>query len=197
VTAGTRIMMSGALVLVLSLGGAHLFAGSDERSAGRQAVDVRTGKDQSDDVDTQRKPEQADPKAGVAVEAEPEARTEVAEEEKPYTVVCETDNGRRACKVDQATFVGWRTFHGFCAQCHAQDAVGSTFAPSLLARMPRVDRERFEHVVAEGFAGQMGVMPGFKDNPNVMPRTDELFAYLKARADGILPGGRPDRLPRD
>jgi mono/diheme cytochrome c family protein len=112
------------------------------------------------------------------------------ESAKPYTVVCEGSK----CDVDQATFVGWRTYHGFCAQCHAQDAVGSTFAPSLLTRMERVDRERLEKVVRDGFTGQMGVMPGFADNPNVMPRLDELYAYLKARSDGALASGRPGRL---
>ena len=45
------------------------------------------------------------------------------------------EGGATVCRVDRATYVGWRTFHGICHTCHSQDAVGSTFAPDLLVRM--------------------------------------------------------------
>jgi mono/diheme cytochrome c family protein len=189
------VSLTSAIALVLALGGATLLAGAEKPApAGAQSAEAgqpkASGAGQAMVQDPQ--PAQTEPgTAGDGVEAG------AAEAEKPYTVVCETVGGRRECKVDQQTFAGWRTFHGFCVQCHAQDAVGSTFAPSLLARMPNVDRERFEQVVANGFTGQMGVMPSFKDNPNVMPQIDELYAYLRARADGALPPGRPPRLPRE
>ena len=56
-----------------------------------------------------------------------------------YLVECGqvNDAGEPFCYVDRDTYVGWRTFHGFCHVCHAQDAVGSTFAPNLLDRMHR------------------------------------------------------------
>jgi hypothetical protein len=116
----------------------------------------------------------------------------------PYTVECSVDeaSGKRKCAVDKGTFIGWRTFHGFCHVCHAQDAVGSTFAPSLVDRMQDVDYELFLDRVANGYTGQVGVMPPWKDNPNVSKRYEELFAYLMARADGALPGGRPAKLPK-
>jgi hypothetical protein len=135
--------------------------------------------------------------AGAEPRAAPAASEQQADGDEPYTVVCESVNDRRECRVDQETYVGWRSYHGFCAQCHGQDAVGSTFAPGLLEVMPRIDREHFDRVVAEGFQGQIGVMPGFADNPNVMPRLDEMYAYLSARADGALERGRPQRLPRE
>lgn len=110
---------------------------------------------------------------------------------KPYQVECD-DAGK--CKVDKLTFKGWRTFHGFCHTCHAQDAVGSTFAPSLLIRTKGMEKARFVEVITNGFQGQVGVMPAWKDNPNVMPKMDELWAYLQARADGALGTGRPGKL---
>lgn len=113
--------------------------------------------------------------------------------ETPYTVECESP---RDCKVDQGTYVGWRTYHSFCAQCHAQDAVGSSFAPSLVTALQHLDRETFDDRVLNGYQGQIGVMPAWKDNPNVTKRLDELFAYLKARADDVLPPGRPERFDR-
>ena len=34
-------------------------------------------------------------------------------------------------------------------------------------------------------------MPALGDNPNVMCYIDDIYVYLKARADGALPRGRP------
>ncbi len=129
------------------------------------------------------------------VESTPEPATAApikvaaADEATPYEVECADDG----CVVDKATFIGWRTYHAFCHVCHAQDAVGSTFAPSLVDRMNHIDKERFLHVVAEGYTGQIGVMPPWKDNPNISKRYEELYGYLKARADGVLKPGRPKK----
>ena len=114
----------------------------------------------------------------------------IAEDAKPYTVECESG----ACKVDKKTFIGWRTYHGLCHSCHAQDAVGSTFAPSLLERMKEIDREQFLSSLDNGYTGQVGVMPAWKENPNVSKRYEELYAYLMARSDGVLAPGRPRKL---
>lgn len=113
----------------------------------------------------------------------------------PYTVVCDKSSGQTVCNVDKQTYIGWRTYHAVCHVCHAQDAVGSSFAPSLVKRVGAIDKERFMDVMANGYSGQIGVMPGWKDNPNVNKKYDELYGYLKARADGALPPGRPKRLP--
>lgn len=114
----------------------------------------------------------------------------------PYTVECEKNEaeGVTVCKVDKQTFIGWRTYHAVCHVCHAQDAVGSTFAPSLVERVGVISEERFMDVLDNGYTGQIGVMPAWKDNPNVNKRYDALYSYLKARADGVLPPGRPQKL---
>ncbi len=116
-------------------------------------------------------------------------------EPTPYTVECVADpeTGGKSCTVDKETFVGWRMYHAFCHVCHAQDAVGSTFAPSLVERMQVIDKARFIDVVANGYTGQIGVMPPWKDNPNISKRYEELYAYLMARADGVLLPGRPKK----
>lgn len=116
------------------------------------------------------------------------------QDELPYQVVCA--EGEKVCKVDGATYKGWRTYHAACHVCHAQDAVGSTFAPSLLVRLEGMDREKFMDVVLNGYTGQVGVMPGWKEDPNVLPRVDDLWRYLKARSDGALPTGKPKKLPK-
>jgi hypothetical protein len=115
----------------------------------------------------------------------------------PYSVECRTDaeTGVKTCLVDKATYVGWRTFNSTCYVCHGQDAVGTTFAPSLVERVQVIDKARFMEVVHRGFQGQIGVMPSWKDNPNVNTHFEELYSYIKARSDGALPAGRPEKKP--
>jgi hypothetical protein len=120
----------------------------------------------------------------------------VAEDaDQPVTYKVECAEGGTPCMVDKSTYVGWRTYHGVCHVCHAQDAVGSSFAPNLLDRLQGVEKERFVDVVLNGFTGQIGVMPGWKEDPNVLPRIDDLWNFLKARSDGALGPGKPKKLP--
>ena len=136
---------------------------------------------------------------GVAVLAA--MRGSLAQEpkaEKPYTVECGPDadeGGATTCRVDRATYVGWRTFHAICHTCHGQDALGSSFAPDLVVRVRDVDKATFLKAMNEGFTGQMGVMPPWKQDPNVNKFFEELWSYLQARKDGVLLPGRPKRLP--
>ena len=125
-------------------------------------------------------------------EGPPAAATQEA---APYSVECASDAefGGETCLVDKATYVGWRTFNSTCYVCHGQDAVGTTFAPSLVERLQVIDKARFMDVVHNGFQGQIGVMPAWKDNPNVNKHFEELYSYIKARSDGVLPAGRPEK----
>ena len=95
-------------------------------------------------------------------------------------------------KVDARTYNGFRRFHAGCSHCHGQDGLGSTFGPSLVERLP--DAERFQRVVREGATGGSSAMKGYADDPNFAPYLDDIYAYLQARADGVLGRGRPDRL---
>lgn len=126
-----------------------------------------------------------------------DSQAQTEEAEKPYMVECGPDPeaGTNVCFVDRGTYVGWRTFHAVCHTCHAQDAVGSTFAPDLLARMRQIDKAQFMKALDQGFEGQVGVMPAWGANPNVNKYYEELWSYLSARADGKLLPGRPKRLP--
>lgn len=109
---------------------------------------------------------------------------------KAYEVDCDQvdEDGNKFCLTDKDTYVGWRTFHATCHVCHGQNAVGSSFAPNLLKD---IDKARFVDVVTNGYTGQVGVMPAWGQNPNVKNFIDELYAYQQARADGVLPPGRP------
>jgi len=138
--------------------------------------------------------------AATSAASTPESASNENPADAPYSVECGqvNDAGEPFCYVDGNTYVGWRTFHGFCHVCHAQDAVGSTFAPNLLDRMNQTDmtKDLFVERMNEGFTGQVGVMPPWKDDPNVRKRYNELYAYLMARASGVLPPGRPKKKPK-
>ncbi len=127
----------------------------------------------------------------------PQSASNENDSDAPYSVECGhvNERGEPFCYVDADTYIGWRTFHGFCHVCHAQDAVGSTFAPNLLDRMQEFDFDMFVDRTANGFTGQVGVMPPWKDNLNVRKRYKELYAYLKARSSGDLRPGRPKKKP--
>jgi methanol metabolism-related c-type cytochrome len=108
--------------------------------------------------------------------------------EKPYTI---KDDGT----VDWYTFSGFRRYHADCHVCHGPDGMGSSFAPSLVESLKKISYEDYLEVVTNGrknvSASADKVMPAFGLNPNVMCFIDDIYAYLKARSDGVLPRGRP------
>lgn len=97
--------------------------------------------------------------------------------------------------VDWYTFSGYRRYHSDCHVCHGPDGVGSSYAPALADSLKTMDYGTFLSIVAEGrknlSAGQESVMPAFGDNKNVYCYIDDLYVYLRARAVGGLPRGRP------
>lgn len=110
---------------------------------------------------------------------------------KPYTVV----DGN---KVDPKTYNGYRRYHSICHTCHGPDGLGSSFAPSLVESLTRLSSDDFEGIVAGGREGNAGgnvrVMPPFASDPNVMDYILDIYSYLKARSDGVLGRGRPERI---
>lgn len=109
------------------------------------------------------------------------------------------DDGRAAkfyrvidSKVDARTYNGFRRYHAGCSHCHGQDGMGSTFGPSLVERLP--DVERFRRIVRQGAASGSSAMKGYADDPNFAPYLDDIYAYLQARADGVLGRGRPNKV---
>ena len=114
-----------------------------------------------------------------------------------YIVDCPAESAGvegASCLVDRYTYVGWRVFHRTCHVCHAQDAVGSDFAPNLVSRVAQMDAERFLAAMENGYSGE-AEMPAWGRDPEVRPYYFELWAYLSARAAGDLPPGEPQRAP--
>jgi mono/diheme cytochrome c family protein len=94
-----------------------------------------------------------------------------------------------ACTTDVPTYVGWRVFGEYCATCHGPDALGSDFAPNLVQRMNRLDRQTFYAALDYGYFGRASEMEPWGDIPDVARYYEELWVYLSARAAGNLPPG--------
>ena len=99
------------------------------------------------------------------------------------------------CSVDVPTYVGWRVFHAQCASCHAQDAVGTSYAPDLTRRIREMDARAFTNALDDGYMGPQDPAPPRGANPDVARYYHELWRYLSARASGVLPAGPLARLP--
>ena len=97
--------------------------------------------------------------------------------------------------VDWATYDGYRRFNSICETCHGFDGEGSSFGPRLVDSLKRIPYDEFVSVVANGKkdvnSAQNLVMPALGTDPNVMCYIDDIYTYLRARADGKLGRGRP------
>ena len=99
--------------------------------------------------------------------------------------------------VDWYTFSGFRRYNAACIVCHGPDGAGSSYAPALTDSLKSLDYNQFVNVVVNGkkavnTASDL-VMPAWGTNPNVMCYLDDIFIYLRARSDGALGRGRPQK----
>jgi mono/diheme cytochrome c family protein len=100
----------------------------------------------------------------------------------------------RGPKLGAEEYEGWRQYSAHCARCHGQDVVGNPVAADLLkstgAGGPVAEPAAFVAVVKEG--RPKGGMPGFAKVIDDA-QTAAIYAYVKGRADGKIPAGRPQR----
>ena len=111
--------------------------------------------------------------------------------QKPYTI----ENG----KVDKKTFNGWRRYTESCLRCHGPDGSGSSYGTNLVRRVREgMTQDQFNEIVVNGRTNvntaSQNVMPPFGTVEDVMSYLDDIWAYMKARADGVVGRGRPPRI---
>jgi methanol metabolism-related c-type cytochrome len=99
--------------------------------------------------------------------------------------------------VDWYTYSGYRRYHSECHVCHGPDGMGSTYAPALRDSLKTMTYADFLGVVASGrknvSSSQENVMPAFGDNPNVACYMDDIYVYLRARANDAVGRVRPPK----
>lgn len=134
----------------------------------------------------------AAPKIDPATQAGKSANDTAKWEEMRWVL----DNGQPTYRIsedgtiDWATYEGFKRYHSECHVCHGPNGLGSTFAPALAESLKTMTYDQFKETVSSGRVVQGGVMPAFASNPNVMCYVDDLYTYLKARADGALKSGQ-------
>jgi methanol metabolism-related c-type cytochrome len=110
--------------------------------------------------------------------------------EKPYKIAPDGT-------VNWPVYSGYRRYHSDCHVCHGPDGMGSSFAPALVQSLKTLSYDQFIDTVTNGkkevSTSADKVMPSFGVNPNVMCFIDDLYAYLKARSDGAIGRGRPEK----
>ena len=99
--------------------------------------------------------------------------------------------------VDWYTYSGYRRYHSDCHVCHGPDGEGSSYAPALKNSLKRLSYDDFVGIVAGGrknvSTAQENVMPAFGTNPNVMCYIDDIYVYLRARANEAIGRVRPEK----
>jgi len=106
-------------------------------------------------------------------------------DDAPYTVT----NGN---ELDKDSYKGFKLYRNWCARCHGKYAQGMV-GPNLAESLSIISKEEFFNTVENGKSGTIGSMPAWKANPKVMKGRDQLYAYLKARADGKIGEVKPKK----
>jgi methanol metabolism-related c-type cytochrome len=97
--------------------------------------------------------------------------------------------------VDFPTYSGFRRYHSECHVCHGPDGEGSSYAPALKNSVQTLSYGEFITIVAQGrknvSTASENVMPSFGENKNVTCYLEDIYTYLRARANDAIGRGRP------
>lgn len=90
-----------------------------------------------------------------------------------------------------AIISAWRTLRIVdCARCHGKEYEGLA-APSIVNYVRTQRREMFVRIVLDGDPPRG--MPGYRSNPLVAEKIDDIYQYFLGRASGMIdPGSRPE-----
>jgi mono/diheme cytochrome c family protein len=95
--------------------------------------------------------------------------------------------------VAQDVYNGWKQYELNCARCHGEYAVGTSFAPSLIVSLKEggtvPTKETFVTTVCAG-RPEKG-MPAWCALGLEMDKIENIYKYVKGRADNKISAGRP------
>jgi mxaJ protein len=93
--------------------------------------------------------------------------------------------------VYQSVYNGWKWWHVYCFRCHGTNAIATTLAPDLIDPNAKLTLKEFLQVVQNGSAdGKMQSWSKLLDEQQIT----QIYNYVRARADKVLPPGRPDEI---
>lgn len=96
-----------------------------------------------------------------------------------------------ASDIYKNVYDGWKWWHVYCYRCHGTNAVATTMAPDLLDPNRKMRRAAFVKIVRSGVPdkGMQGWDKLLDDK-----QIGDLYVYVRARADKVLPPGRVDEV---
>ena len=90
-----------------------------------------------------------------------------------------------------SVYNGWKWWHVYCYRCHGTDANGTPLAPNLTDLNRKVTLKEFLKNVKDGFPDEgMQAWSKLLDDKQIT----QLYYYVLARTDKVLPAGRPDEV---
>ena len=91
----------------------------------------------------------------------------------------------------QSVYNGWKWWHVYCYRCHGTNAIATTLAPDLLDPNVKLSLAEFLRTVRNGVPDKgMQAWDKLLDDKQIT----QLYYYMKARAEKVLPPGRPDEV---
>lgn len=98
-------------------------------------------------------------------------------------------------KLDPQTYRGYLLYRNWCARCHGTFAQGLA-GPNLARSLNQSSKDEFMQVLIKGKTSRNGVMPAWRDNQQVMSGREQLYNYLRARADNAIGPIQPQQGPK-
>jgi mono/diheme cytochrome c family protein len=86
---------------------------------------------------------------------------------------------------------GWKWWHVYCYRCHGTNAISTTTGPSLIDPNQKLTAAQFLKIVRDGVPDKgMQAWSKLLDDKQI----GQIHLYVRARADKVLPPGRPDEV---
>ena len=96
-----------------------------------------------------------------------------------------------ASEIYKDVYNGWKWWHVYCYRCHGQNAVGGALAPNLTDPNEKLSPSDFLTLVRTGNPEKgMQAWDKLLDDKQIT----QIYIYVRARADKVLPSGRPDEV---
>jgi len=98
---------------------------------------------------------------------------------------------QKKADVYKDVYNGWKWWHVYCYRCHGMNAVGGNLAPNLIDANEKMPLPQFLMIVRNGSADKaMQAWDKLLDDKQIT----QIYTYVRARADKVLPPGRPDEV---
>jgi cytochrome c len=88
-------------------------------------------------------------------------------------------------------YEGWKWWHVYCYRCHGTNAIGGALAPNLISPTQQQSPAAFLKVVR---TGKPETAMQAWDKLLTNKQIGQIHLYVRARADKVLPAGRPDEV---